>query len=62
VVDLLDRHDERVPARQRVDRHEHDAQLVAVDERAGDLAVDDPGEDRRHHAYPPLAVKMSPVQ
>src|SRR3954451_21758481 len=48
VIDLLDRHDERVAAREWVDRHEHDAAIVAVDEAGWDLAVDDAGEDRRH--------------
>ena len=33
VIDLLDRHHQRVPVGQRVDRHEHDAPIVAVHER-----------------------------
>jgi hypothetical protein len=48
VVELGDRDDQRVAASERVDRHEHDAPVVAPDERAGDLAVDDPSEDRGH--------------
>ena len=50
MVDLDDRHDEHVSRRQRVDRHEADGAVVAPDERAGQLAVDDAGEDGRHAA------------
>ncbi len=48
VVDLVDRHDQDVSGGHRVDRHERHALVVAPDERAGNLAVDDAGEDRRH--------------
>ena len=48
VVDLGARHHERVTGPQRRDREERDAHVVAPDERAGQLAVDDAGEDRGH--------------
>ena len=60
VVDLLDRHDQGVTGGQRVDRHEHDAAVVAPDERAGDLAVDDPGEDRSPWRRPYASVTPGP--
>ncbi len=51
VVDLLDRHDQCVTVRHRVDRHERHAPLVAPDERAGNVAVDDTCEDRGHRPH-----------
>ena len=48
MIDLLDRHDEHVAASQRVDRHERHASIVAMYERAGNLAGDDPTEDGGH--------------
>ena len=48
VVGLDAGHDEGVSGVERVDRHEPDAQVVAPYERARDLALDDPGEERRH--------------
>ena len=50
VVDLGAGHDERVAGVHRVDREEHDALGVAPHEHAGDLAVDDAREERRHAA------------
>ena len=61
VVELLDRHHQGVAAGHRVDRHEHDAAVVAPDERAGDLAVDDPGEHGGHGAGPYAPVRRVPT-
>src|SRR4051794_30127998 len=64
VIDLGDPPHEYVPAGRRVDGHEGDTAAVAVDERGGDLAGDDPGEDGgggRHGAVVCLARwKQSP--
>ena len=46
VVDLGDGHHEGVAGRERVDRQEGHAAVVAPHEAAGELAVDDPGEER----------------
>jgi hypothetical protein len=48
VVDLGDGHHEGVAAAERGDREEGHAVLVAPDEPAGQLTVDDAGEDRGH--------------
>ncbi|TPW12098.1 MAG: hypothetical protein FD127_2841 [Acidimicrobiaceae bacterium] len=62
VVVLGDRHHECMPDGEWVDRHEHHALLVAMDEDARDLAFDDPREDRGHQAKPPDAANTSPLQ
>jgi hypothetical protein len=48
VVDRLDRHDQRVAGGQGGDREERHHSVVPPHEPPGELAVDDPGEDRGH--------------
>ena len=48
LVDLGAGNDEHVAGRERTDVHERDADVVGVNETAGDLAVDDAGEDGGH--------------
>lgn len=48
VVDLFDRHNQCVTVTERIDGHEGDTPLVTPDERSGNLALDDPGEDGGH--------------
>lgn len=50
VIDLQDWNDKNMTVRDGIDRHENDALVVAVNECAGDRALDDTGEDRRHQA------------
>lgn len=51
VIDLLPGHHQGVARCDRVDGHERNAVIVAPDKRAGDLAVDDPGEDGGHRLH-----------
>lgn len=48
VVDLLDRHNQGVTVPEGIDGHEGDTTLVTPDDRSGNLAFDDPGEDGGH--------------
>lgn len=48
MVDFFDRNDEDVARCHRIDRHERDTVLVAMDEGSGDVAADDHGEDGAH--------------
>ena len=48
VIDLLDRHDQRVPGGHRVDRHERHTEVVAPHERSGNVALDDLRENGAH--------------
>ncbi len=48
VIDFGDRYDQCVACGHRVDRHERDAAVVAMNERARNVAVDDHGEDAAH--------------
>jgi hypothetical protein len=50
VVHLRDGHDEGVAGRDRVDGEERHHLVVPPHEPAGDLALDDLGEERRHRA------------
>jgi hypothetical protein len=50
LVDLVDRHHERVTRRQRAHVEEGDSSIVPPQEAARDLAGDDAGEDGRHGA------------
>lgn len=51
VIHLLAWDDECVSRCNRVDGHERNTVFVAPDERAGDLAVDDPGKDGGHRLH-----------
>src|SRR4051812_33302996 len=53
MVDLRDRHHQRVPGTQRSDRQEHHAPVVAPDEASRQLALDDPREDGCHRSSAP---------
>ena len=48
VIDLGSRNNEHMARRERPDVHEGDAHVVLPDETAGNLAVDDAGEDGGH--------------
>src|SRR4051795_1147100 len=48
MIDFLDRHDERVPARKRIDRHERHTLIIAMHKGGRNLSGDDAAEDRGH--------------
>ncbi len=59
MIDFLDRHDKGMTDGHWVDRHECNAQVVAMDEGPRDLAGDDSAEDGGHVANLVVGVAMA---
>src|SRR5689334_12032199 len=61
VVDLLARHDERVPRHERLDGEERDDAVVVPHEPSRDFTVDDAREQRRHAAASSYVAGAGPA-
>lgn len=48
LINLCARHDKTVAGGYRVDRHQHDAAVIAVRDVSGKFAIDNAGEDTGH--------------